>query len=171
MTDNGSAFLDASRDYLLRTYLPKIERCVDKLTTDDVWWRPNESSNSIGNLILHLAGNVRQWIIHGVGGATDVRKRQYEFDERNPIPPTELLNYLRSTLAEVDAVLARVSPDALQDVRHIQGLDRTVMEAIYHVVEHFGMHTGQIIYITKLRTSTDLGFWKIGADGSAQKNW
>ncbi len=171
MPENGHAFLDTSRAYLRDDYLPKIARCVEALSPDDVWWRPNDASNSIGNLMLHLAGNVRQWIIHGIGGATDVRKRQHEFDERSPIPPKELLNYLRTTLAEVDAVLASVSPDDLLDKRSIQGLDRTVLEAIYHVVEHFGMHTGQIIYIAKLRTGADLNFWDIGADGSAQKNW
>ena len=164
-------FLTLSRHYLQADYLPKIERCLDLLGTEDLWWRPNEHSNSAGNLILHLAGNVRQWIMHGVGGATDVRRRQIEFNERSPIPGTELKNYLRTTLAEADRVLTHLDPARLDDPITLQGNEVTVRGAIYHVVEHFAMHTGQIIYITKQRTDTDLGFYRIHDDGTAEPQW
>ena len=96
MSDVAQAFLDESRRYLLKENLPKIERCLESLTEEDVWWRPNEQSNSIGNLLMHLAGNLRQWIISGVGGADDVRQRAQEFDERSPLPVATLMAQLRA---------------------------------------------------------------------------
>jgi uncharacterized damage-inducible protein DinB len=160
MTDTGHAFLEQSRNFLQRDFLPKITACVGRLTDDDIWWRPNEVSNSIGNLLLHLSGNVRQWIVSGVGGAPDLRDRPREFAERDTIPRAELIERLTAALQEADQVLAKLTPDALLDRRRIQGQDVTVLEAIYHVVEHFSMHTGQITFITKIRTGQDLGFYR-----------
>lgn len=154
------AFLDQSREFLLRDFLPRIERSVALLTDEDIWWRAHETDNSVGNLLLHLAGNVRQWIIAGVGGAPDLRERQAEFDERRQLAKAELLDRLRGTLEEADRVLARVEPDMLLVPRFIQFTERTPLQAIYHVVEHFSLHTGQILYITKLRTGRDLGHYK-----------
>src|SRR5678816_1081322 len=105
MNDIGTLFLSKSRGYLTESYLPKLERALEAVSDDDIWWRPNESSNSIGNLLMHLTGNVRQWIISGIGDAPDTRERQKEFDEREKIPAGELLDRLRSTLSEVDSVL------------------------------------------------------------------
>lgn len=161
-----SVFLDCSRQYLLRDCLPKIASCVRRLTDDDIWWRPNAASNSIGNLVLHLSGNVRQWIVSGIGGAPDTRNRQQEFDERTPISGGELLATLTSTLQDADRVLANVTPEQLLEHRRIQGNDVVVLDAIYHVVEHFSMHTGQIAFITKMRTGADLGFYTV-VDGIA----
>lgn len=160
MTNPGQAFLDHSRQFLLRDFLPKIAACANKLSDDDIWWRPNDTSNSIGNLLLHLSGNVRQWIVSGVGGAPDARDRPREFAERTEIPGAELMAALTATVQEAERVLATISPDALLEVRHIQGKDVTILEAVYHVVEHFSMHTGQITFITKLRTGQDLGFYR-----------
>ena len=162
----SESFLRESRRYLMGDYLPKILICLDSLSEADVWWRGNEASNSIGNLVLHLAGNARQWIVHGVGGAVDVRQRQSEFDRRGAIAPSELAALLHTTLTEVDSVLASLDPATLLDARRIQGLDTTVMGAVYHVVEHFSTHTGQIVMLTKLRTGRDLGFWEVRADGT-----
>jgi len=78
--DIGAAFLTQSREYLTEHYLPKILAAVDQLSDEDLWWRPNAVSNSVGNLMLHLSGNVRQWIVSGLGGAPDDRVRQLEFD-------------------------------------------------------------------------------------------
>ncbi len=171
MMDIAQAFIDQSRRFLLKEYLPKIERCLDELSEEDLWWRPNETSNSVGNLLLHLAGNVRQWIVSGVGGVHDVRQRQQEFDERAPLPAEALLARLREALDEVDRVLADFDPVDLLQRRHIQGIEVTAFEAIYHVVEHFSTHVGQIIYITKLRTGRDLRFYEMNADGSIRRGW
>ena len=160
MTDAAAPFLEKSRDLLRRDYLPKIERSLSGLSEADVWWRPNEASNSIGNLILHLCGNAGQWIAGGVGRRDRRRDRQREFDERTPIGREALLAKLRTTLTEVDEVLAAIGPAELLERRRIQGYDVTVLDAIYHVVEHFSMHTGQIIMLSKMRTGRDLQLWQ-----------
>jgi len=149
MIDVSQTFLNESRRYLRDEYAASIDRAVSALTDEQIWWRPNEDSNSIGNLILHLAGNVRQWIVAEVGRQPNERNRQKEFDERRKIPKHELLARLTTVLAEADAVLANLREDELKEERRIQGSDTTVMEAIYHVVEHFSMHTGQIQWIAK----------------------
>jgi uncharacterized damage-inducible protein DinB len=166
----SQAFIGESRRYLRDEYLPKIRRALEGLTVDDLWWRPNKESNSVGNLILHLAGNVRQWVVGGIGGAPDVRKRQEEFDREGGMSGTELLELLEATLAEVDDVLAHFSADRLGEERVIQGLNVTVLQALYHVVEHFSMHTGQIIYLAKLRSGRDLGFYGV-RDGHVETMW
>lgn len=156
MTDTAKHFINESREFLGSKYLPKIEKCLNALTDEDVWWRADSQSNSIGNLLLHLEGNVREWIIGGVGGLTAKRDRQQEFDERRVIPRADLMARLRQTVTEADAVLANLDDATLPERRQIQGRDVTVLQAIYHVVEHFSMHTGQIIMLTKMRTGKDL---------------
>ena len=155
----GHAFLDRSRSLISADYLPKIERCLDRLSDADIWWRPNEASNSIGNLVLHLCGNVCMWIIGGVGQLPFERHRQREFDERKRIPAAELLSRLRGIVQQADEVMSAVTADELLSRRSIQGYDVTVLEAIYHVVEHFSMHTGQIIVLSKARLGQDLKLW------------
>ena len=161
----GQAFIDHSRNYLLGEYLPKIRRAVESMDPDDIWWRPNPASNSIGNLILHLAGNVRQWVVAGIGGAPDTREREAEFLAREGWTGAQLLHHLSEALGEVDAVLAGLSESELQEERVIQGFSVTVLGALYHVVEHFSTHTGQILYLAKLRTGTDLGFYRVTEEG------
>jgi hypothetical protein len=162
-------FIEHSRNYLTDEYLPKIRAAVEPLHESDVWWRPNEASNGIGNLVLHLAGNVRQWIVHGVGGHADVRDRAAEFAAEGGAVE-ELLARLAGAVADADAVLAGLAPASLDERRTIQGMDVSVFEAIYHVVEHFAGHTYQIIWIAKARTGRDLGFWKVKG-GTATPAW
>lgn len=165
-SDASRAFLEASRRYLIDEYPRKIEAAVAGLAPDDLWWRPNEASNAIGNLILHLAGNVRQWVVHGLGGAPDVRRRQREFDGRSGGDGDALLAALRGAVADADAVLAGLDPASLGARWSIQGLEVTGLEALYHVVEHFSMHTGQILYLAKMRSGRDLGFYEVDGDGA-----
>jgi len=160
MPDISQVFLRKSSSLLVSDYLPKIERCLEHLSDADVWSRPNEASNSIGNLLLHLRGNVTQWIIGGVGERPYERHRQQEFDERTHIPGRELLAELRAVLEEAGEVIRGVDAAHLLSRRQIQDYEVTVLEAIYHVVEHFGMHTGQIILLTKARTGEDLKLWR-----------
>src|SRR5262249_8898770 len=141
------SFVDQSRNLLTSSYLPRIQRCVEKLSDQEVWWRANPESNSVGNLLLHLTGNIRQWIISGVGGSQNERQRQREFDERGPMPRADAMFELKKAVQESDTVLAGVTPTVLSQRRRIQGLDVTVLEAIYSVVSHFSMHTGQIILL------------------------
>ena len=156
----GRAFLTRAADFLANEYVPKIERCLEKLDDQQIWWRPNQESNSIGNLILHLCGNSRQWIISGLGNNPDVRLRDQEFAQREVIARDQLLSHLRKTLAEVDAVLKDVNPQVLLEHRTIQGKSVDILEAVFHVTEHFSMHTGQIILLTKLLTSSGLRFYE-----------
>jgi hypothetical protein len=160
MNDVAQAFLQKSSSLLVSEYLPKIERCLVRLTDEDVWSRPNEASNSIGNLLLHLRGNIVQWIIGGVAGRAYERHRQGEFDERTHIPSKELLARLRVAVEEADAIIRGLDAASLLINHRIQQYEVTALEAIYHVVEHFGMHTGQIILLTKARTGDDLRLWR-----------
>ncbi|MGQ0646253.1 MAG: DUF1572 family protein [Gemmatimonadaceae bacterium] len=143
-------FLERSRYYLGVEYPAKIRTAIMAMPEDRLWWRPNEDSNSAGNLVMHLAGNVRQWIVSGVGGGPDVRRRDVEFATRGGISAEALVDHLERTLSEVDAVLARLAPEDLLTRRAIQGRDTTVFSAIYHVVEHFSTHTGQIVWLGKM---------------------
>jgi uncharacterized damage-inducible protein DinB len=143
----------------LRQLEERIETCVGKLAGDQLWSRAGENSNAAGNLCLHLAGNVRQWIIHGIGGAEDVRTRDAEFAARGGIPREELLARLRRTVDEACRVLDALPPARLLETITPQNYRVTVAEAILHVVEHFAKHTGQIILLTKACTGEDLGFY------------
>jgi uncharacterized damage-inducible protein DinB len=135
----------------------RIETCVAKLTPEQIWTRGAANENAVGNLVLHLAGNVRQWIICGVGGAEDRRDRDSEFSARSG---EHALERLQATVEEAVAVIAALPHARLAERKTIQKhYEVTVLEAIYHVVEHFSMHTGQIIFATKLLTGEDLGFY------------
>jgi uncharacterized damage-inducible protein DinB len=168
--DTAEAFIAKARSLLGDEYLPKIERCLEQLSDEAVWWRANEESNSIGNLLLHLAGNVRQWIVCGIGGQVDERVRQQEFDERRQLSRAELLAKIKDTLAEVDRVLADFDMTGILEQRRIQGCDVVTLDAIFHVVEHFGMHTGQIILLTKMLKGVNLKFYEFNGDAPAE-NW
>ena len=157
----GSVYLSYCSRRLLEEYFPRIERCLDELSESDVWWRAHETDNSIGNLILHLNGNIRQWIISGIGGADDRRIRAEEFSAREALSKAHLLEKFRATLSEADSVLREFDPQKLLEVRHIQQYDVTSLDAISHVVEHFAQHLGQIVYITKLRKGIDLKFYNL----------
>lgn len=160
MKETAEQFISDSREFLSQKYLPKIERCFEQFSDEDVWWRAGEESNSVGNLVLHLEGNVREWIIGGVGKLPFERVRQQEFDERREIPKAELIERLRKILTEADEVLANLDLTILTEERQIQGRDVTVLRAIYHVVEHFSMHAGQIFMLTKMRARKDLHLYK-----------
>jgi len=164
MNETGREFIARSRYHLVEDFLPKIERCLTLLSDEQIWWRPNAESNSIGNLLLHLSGNARQWIVCGLGGAIDARDRDSEFAQRETIPRADLLGRLQQTIREVDATFAKFDLDRLLEKKTIQGLDVTALEAILHVVEHFSMHAGQIILLTKLLTSSDLRFYEFEGD-------
>jgi uncharacterized damage-inducible protein DinB len=143
----------------LEQFCGRIEACVAKLTPEQVWGRGGENQNAIGNLLLHLSGNVRQWIVAGIGGANDTRVRDREFSERRRIDPAELVSLLKAAVNEAEEAMRGLSADQLMERIAVQGYDVTKLEAIFHVVEHFSGHTFQIIFATKLLTGGDLGFY------------
>jgi hypothetical protein len=135
----------------LASALGKIKHCLGQLTDEQVWWRSSPSLNSIGNLTLHLCGNVRQWIVARLGGAADVRDRPAEFSERGPIPKGELLCRLEAVVDEARAVLARQTARQLLEARRIQGFDVTGLKAIFDSVPHSWGHTQEIIGMARLQ--------------------
>jgi uncharacterized damage-inducible protein DinB len=136
--------------------LRQIEKCLNLLSVDQVWHRPNEVSNAVGNLVLHLAGNVRQWIIASLAGEAFARDRAAEFAQRESLPTGEILGRLRETVERACNVIGGLTPEQLAARVTIQGYDVTGLEAVFHVVEHFSLHTGQIVYATKLLINQDL---------------
>jgi uncharacterized damage-inducible protein DinB len=152
--------------------LLKIKHCMRQLTDEQVWWRPAASMNSIANLILHVCGNLRQWITSGVGGAEDARDRPKEFSERDPIAKNELLRRLDVAVAEAKAALANASATDLLQQRRIQGFDVTGLGAIFHSVSHFRGHTQEIIHMTRCLLADDYKFAFVPTtpeQGAAQK--
>lgn len=135
----------------LRDNLAQIQHCVDQLSEDDVWWRPFESQNAIGNILLHLSGNVRQWIVAGAGGKQDTRNRPAEFAERQRIPKAELLRQVEQTINDAIAAIEKCDDANLSRIRPVQHWEVSGLSAIYHSVAHFYGHTQEIIYITRLR--------------------
>ena len=142
-------------------YLPRILLCLDELSQSQIWWRPNEASNSIGNLVLHLEGNLRQWIVSGLGGRPDRRQRDLEFSTRRPIPRRALSSRLENTVKEACGIVRNLTAADLERVRAIQKFKVTGLEAVFHVTEHFSHHAGQIILLTKMQAAKDLGFTRL----------
>ncbi len=139
--------------------IPRIQKCLHELSEEEVWQRPNEQSNSVGNLILHLCGNVRQWIIAGLGHTTDVRQRQTEFDERGPISKAILLEKLAILETDVRATLINISAEDLVKYHKVQAFEETGVSILVHVTEHFSYHVGQITYFVKAIKNMDLGYY------------
>jgi len=162
MTDPNvtSLFLEFSRRKLLEHYWPRLRASVSPLSEQQVWWRPNAASNSIGNLILHLNGNVTQWLVVSFNRKEDLRDRPVELATESGLTAAQLLDRLAATVNEAAQVLARLSEADLVAPYEIQGYHVTGLEAVYQVVEHFGLHYGQIAYIAKSFTGRDLGFYR-----------
>ena len=138
---------------------PKIERCLNELTEDELWHHPNASSNSVGNLILHLCGNITQYILSGLGNAEDKRERDKEFTSGAILTKAELLQKLKSTLNSAITVIRNLNEDDMLRKHSIQAYQLSATGIIIHVVEHYSYHTGQIIFWTKLIKDKDLGFY------------
>jgi len=149
---SAAAFVAAATD-MLRKGLHKIEHCVAQLDDNQLWWRPQPEitpqMNSIANLLLHLAGNMRQWIIAGVGGAKDIRDRPLEFSDRSNRPKAEILGQLKATIAEAAAAIARLTVSDLTAARRVQGFDTNVTAAIFQTLCHFHGHVQEIIHLTR----------------------
>jgi uncharacterized damage-inducible protein DinB len=153
-------FLDFSRRKLLDQYWPRLRTCVEPLSQEQVWWRPNPASNSIGNLILHLNADVRQWLVDSFNRQPNLRNRPAEFDAHEHLPAVALLDRLGATIEEASVVLAQLTEADLLEPYEIQGYHVRGLDAVYQVIEHFGLHYGQILYIAKDITGRDLGFYR-----------
>jgi hypothetical protein len=156
----SALFLQFSRHKLFDHFWPRMQACVEPLNDEQVWWKPNAASNSIGNLILHLNGNVRQWLVASFNQLPDQRDRPAEFATEAGMSPAQLLARLGDTMQQADQVLAGLTDAELLAPYDIQGYHVFGLEAVYQVVEHFGLHYGQIAYIAKTLTACDLGFYR-----------
>jgi len=153
-------FLEFSRRKLLEHYWPRLKASVEVMGEEQIWWRPNEACNSVGNLILHLNGNVRQWLIDSFEGREDKRDRPAEFAAEGGLTAEALLERLGATMGEARQMLERLTEAELVAAYDIQGYRVSGLEAVYQVVEHFGLHYGQISYIAKSLSGRDLGFYR-----------
>jgi hypothetical protein len=151
-------FLTSAADKLAEN-LDRIDTCLTELPPHFLWARDSENENAVGNLLLHLEGNVRQWILYGVGAAPDERDRPSEFSARTGAHAPVLFARLRGTVDEALDLIRSLPHQRLADRVAIQGYDTTVLSAIFHVVEHFSGHTYQIILLTKRFAGKDLGFY------------
>jgi len=157
--DFGRALLAEAKRRLLGESVPRLRKCLGLLSEEEIWSRPNAETTSVGNLVLHLQGNARQYIVAGLGGAPDQRRRSAEFAETGPLPTAELLSRLDALMAEVEATLDRVDPTSLLEKRRVQGFDESGLSILVHVVEHFSYHVGQISYVVKSRQAVDLQYY------------
>jgi hypothetical protein len=137
-----------------------IDSCLQKLTDDQVWSRGAPHENSIGNLVLHLQGNVRQWIVSGVGGEQDIRNRDSEFAAQGGLNVPQLRSQLKETVRSAVDTIASTTPERLVAQIHPQSRTVSALEAIYQAVGHFQQHTGQIIFATKILSGEDLGLYR-----------
>jgi uncharacterized damage-inducible protein DinB len=152
-------FIKFSADKLEQLH-GRIQDCLGRLTPEQIWTRNSENENAVGNLVLHLSGNVRQWIGSGVAGLADNRQRDTEFDARGGMAPAELAELLKTRVADAVGTIRELPAVRLTERITNQGYDVTVLESIAHVVEHFSQHTGQIILLTKMLTGDDLGYYR-----------
>jgi len=152
-------FLEFSRNKLLNQYWPRLRKAVEPLNEEQIWWRSNPASNSIGNLVLHLNGNVWQWLVASFNRLNDERDRPAEFSATGDLSAADILARLEQTIDEAAKVLARLTSEELLATWKIQGYTVSGLAAVYQVVEHFGLHYGQILYVTKMQEGRDLGFY------------
>jgi len=153
----GRGFVRESARYLREVYLPRIRRALDALPGDRLWHRPHAGAISVGTILRHLDGNVRQWILSGIGGAPDGRDRASEFERTDDASADELFERLSDTVTEAARAIEALTDEDLAREQRIQGYETTALEAVYHVVEHFSWHTGQAVWIAKARGGPDHG--------------
>ncbi|MEO1259121.1 MAG: DUF1572 family protein [Bacteroidota bacterium] len=147
------------RKRLMEEGVPRIKKCLSELNEQEIWMRPNEHSNGVGNLVLHLCGNVRQWVVSGLGGLPDTRNRSLEFNEKGPIPTSELIARLDAVMEETDQVLNLLTSEQIVQPINIQGFDETGLSVLVHVMEHFSYHVGQITYFVKWKKDIDTAYY------------
>jgi uncharacterized damage-inducible protein DinB len=140
--------------------IPRIKKCLAALNKEQIWHRPNENLVSVGNLTLHLCGNVRQWLIAGIGNRPDIRKREKEFNEKGPLEIEFLFQQLDDLQKDCEKVLSEIQIENLLEEKVIQGVfHETGVSILVHVMEHFSYHVGQITWYTKLTLNKDLQYY------------
>ncbi len=153
----ASEFRVTARRTLYST-LAKVKHCLSQLADEDLQWRAFPEHNSVHNLVLHMCGNLGQWIVSGVGGSADVRQRADEFRDRNLQSSQDLVARLERCVVEVDAVLEACAAERLTETVVIQGFRLSVLAAVWESLNHFVGHMQQIVFVTRLRLGADYQF-------------
>lgn len=152
-------FITEIRNKLFEEYWPRMFQCLDECDPEMLWHQSNKNTNSIGNLVLHLEGNMRQWLLHGVDGHKDDRNRKWEFEHDKQLPVAELKERMLGLQSEIEVLLSDIGAGQLSEEKTIQGFNTTVLGALIHVTEHFSYHLGQISLLVKLNKNIDLGYY------------
>lgn len=155
MTFDHATFTREAARYLDQVYPERLERALATLPEGDLWWRPHARALSVGTILTHLEGNVRQWLLSGLGGLPDERDRGGEFATTGGRSAEALFARLRATTAQAAALVAALDGPALAAKHQIQGFEVDALSAVLHVVEHFSWHTGQVVWIAKARAGAD----------------
>jgi uncharacterized damage-inducible protein DinB len=138
---------------------PRIKNCLDRLNEEQIWQRPSPAHNSIGNILLHLCGNITQYVISTLGNRADERNRDLEFSTRGGLNKEMLFQKLSDAVASASTIIAVMDEEALLKKSKVQVYELSGFGIILHVTEHYAYHTGQIAFYTKLLTGQDLGFY------------
>jgi uncharacterized damage-inducible protein DinB len=146
----GRALVDEARERLVKGFPAQVLACLDVLDDAQVWWRANETSNSVGNLVLHVCGSSRHFIGRALGGSDSARDRPAEFAERGPVPKDELRRIVRETAEETGRVLDGLDPARLLEVTDRAGDPLTTLVLVQRTSHHWALHTGQIVFATKM---------------------
>ncbi|MEZ5040987.1 MAG: DinB family protein [Saprospiraceae bacterium] len=145
--------------YRMEEKLTHVEKALAQVSEEDIWKRPNPHSNTIGNILIHLCGNITQYIISSLGEIEDVRQRDNEFAAEGGMTKAELLAKLQSTVIQANQIIRGLDRARLLEIRSVQAYQFSAIGIIIHVVEHFSYHTGQIAFWVKLLKDVDLGFF------------
>ena len=159
MNTIAQEFIEQSISIIEKKNTPKIIKCLDQLSEEQIWLRPNKASNSIGNILLHLCGNIRQYVIAALGDQPDIRERDKEFSIQGGYNKEELLAKLTDTLTQAVNIIRNTDEVRLLKIYSVQGFNYSGIGIIVHITEHYSHHTGQVIFWTKQLTGNDLGFY------------
>lgn len=158
-TQFRNALIEETHRRIIEESIPRIKKCLTTLSEKEIWFKSNDNSNSVGNLVLHLCGNVQQWIGSGLGKLSDNRTRDWEFEEKGPLPNSELIKKLDSIISLFNEILPKISDEDLLRKYKVQIYEESGVSILVHVIEHFSYHTGQITYFTKWRKDMDMGYY------------
>ncbi|MDN5216214.1 DinB family protein [Fulvivirgaceae bacterium BMA12] len=151
--------VEETKRRIIEESVPRIKKCLSKLSVEEIWRHPNQETVSVGNLVLHLCGNVSQWILAGLGNFPDTRERDREFSEAGGISTERLIKDMDDLMLKVTEVLDQLSPDDLLKKKRVQGFEETGIAILIHVTEHFSYHTGQITYYVKANKNIDMNYY------------
>jgi len=145
-----STILHFVRKRLFTDLAEQIRTCIDVLNEDEIWWRPNEKANSIGNLVLHLCGSTRSYLLWAIGGIQYERNRAAEFEARHSVSKRELMDTFKTAISDCSEIVAKLDSNRLMEQTDRTGKTTTFVQILLHVLSHVSVHTGQIVYTTKM---------------------